>query len=532
MTELLQSIGGLGIFLLGMYVMTDALQALAGKMMRNVLMRFTHTPATGAISGAAATAILQSSSATTVATVGFVGAGLLGFSESLGIIFGANLGTTITGWLVALLGFKLQLGTIMLPVIFVGILLRFFSSGRLAHFGLFLAGFGLIFVGISTMQEGMLGFQGTVTPQTFPPDTFSGRLQLLVIGILITIITQSSSAGVAASLTALYTGAIGFEQAAALVIGMDVGTTVTAAMATIGGSVNARRTGFSHVIYNLLTGTGAFFLLTPYVLLWQTFFPGQLLDNAEIALVAFHSSFNLLGVIFILPFTIPFARLICRLFPNQADVYTRNLDRRLIAEPDLALTAVLESIHSEFIALLIYCKKLLENQPLKNTPDLRELQTALDETHHYVDMVHLQKGKEPDWQILMAVLHSLDHLQRLHERCDEDIERALTARQMPELARYVELANENIGTIIDDVSNNRWHDALDDAAELATTLSSDATVIRQQITARIGSGEIDVNEGTRYFEAVRWLRRVASHILRITRHQHRAQQLLGGDDSR
>ncbi|HEB81619.1 MAG TPA: Na/Pi cotransporter family protein [Gammaproteobacteria bacterium] len=529
MTELLQTIGGLGIFLLGMYVMTDALQALAGRLMRSALMRFTHTPVTGAISGAAATAILQSSSATTVATVGFVGAGLLGFSESLGIIFGANIGTTITGWLVALLGFKLQLGLLMLPAIFVGILLRLFSSGRIAYFGLFLAGFGLIFVGITTMQEGMQGFQDVLTPQVFPADTFSGRLKLLVIGILITVLTQSSSAGVAAALTALYTGTIGFEQAAALVIGMDVGTTVTAAMATIGSSVNARRTGFSHVIYNLLTGTGAFFLLTPYVLLWQTFAPGELPGNAEIALVAFHTGFNLIGVIVILPFTASFARLICRLFPNEADVYTRNLDKKLIVDPELALTAVLESIHSEFLALLVYCKKLLEKQPLSDAPDLRELKSALDETRNYVDMIHLQKDRQPDWQILMAVIHSLDHLQRLHERCDEDIERALTARQAPELARYVALASKKLNAIIEDASANRWQQALNDASELASVLSADAAGIRQQITGRIASGEISVPEGTRYFEAVRWLRRVASHILRISSHQQKAQQLLTGE---
>lgn len=528
MNELLQSIGGLGIFLLGMYVMTEALQALAGKMLRNALMRFTHTPVTGAVSGAVATAILQSSSATTVATVGFVGAGLLGFSESLGIIFGANIGTTITGWLVALLGFKLKLGLVMLPAIFVGILLRLFSSGRPAHIGLFLAGFGLIFVGISTMQEGMQGLQTIVTPQIFPADTLAGRLKLLGIGIVITVVTQSSSAGVAAALTALYTGAIGFEQAAALVIGMDVGTTVTAAMATIGGSVNARRTGFSHVVYNLLTGTGAFFLLTPYVMLLQKFSPAMLSDNAEIALVMFHSSFNLLGVIFILPFTDRFARLITWLFPNRADAYTQNLDKKLLSETDVALTAAIESVHSEFLALLIYCKQVLDNKPLEQAPDLRELQSALDETHNYVDQIHLQKKHMPDWQILMAMIHSLDHLQRLHERCDEDIERALTACQAPELSRYVELANRKLTAIIEDVSSNRWQQALKDASELATVLSTDATGIRQQITAKIASGEISVPEGTRYFEAVRWLRRVTSHILRIARHQQKAQQLLSG----
>ena len=138
--------------MLGMIVMTDGLRTLAGSAIRKALLRFTRTPVSGAVTGAVSTAILQSSSATTVAAVGFVGASLMAFPEALGIIFGANVGTTITGWLVATLGFKLKLGTVVLPVIFVGVLLRLFSKGRLAATGYALAGFGVIFVGITVMQ--------------------------------------------------------------------------------------------------------------------------------------------------------------------------------------------------------------------------------------------------------------------------------------------------------------------------------------------------------------------------------------------
>ena len=137
--------------------MTDGLRALAGSAIRGALMRFTRSPLSGAVTGAVSTAILQSSSATTVAAVGFVGAGLITFSASLGIIFGANIGTTMTGWLVALLGFKLNLGTVILPVILVGTILRLFGNGRAANIGYALAGFGLIFVGITLMQQGMSG---------------------------------------------------------------------------------------------------------------------------------------------------------------------------------------------------------------------------------------------------------------------------------------------------------------------------------------------------------------------------------------
>jgi len=304
---ILQSLGGLGLFLLGIIIMTDGLGNLAGKTMRSALMRFTHSPVSGALTGIITTIVLRSSSATTVAAVGFVGAGLISFSESLGIIFGANIGTTFTGWIVVLLGFKLQLGNIMMFFVFLGALLRLFAKNRLATFGYVLAGFSIIFVGIAMMQDGMGSFANFINPDMLPQDTWTGRLKLVAMGIIFTVITQSSSAGVAVALSALFAGAINFEQAAALVIGMDVGTTITATLATIGQSIEARRTGFSHVIYNIMTAIGAFFLITPFTMAIESFFPDIISSNAEISLVAFHTTFNFIGLVFILPFTINFA---------------------------------------------------------------------------------------------------------------------------------------------------------------------------------------------------------------------------------
>jgi phosphate:Na+ symporter len=236
--------GGIGLFLVGMIVITDGLRALAGHSMRAVLMRFTKSPLTGTITGAATTAILQSSSLTTVAAVGFVGAELITFPEALGIIFGANIGTTLKGWVIAILGFKLSIGIIFLPIVFLGAILRLLSKGRLANVGYSIAGFGLIFVGITFMQQSMGDLGNIISFKYLSADTLSGRLLLVAIGILFTVITQSSSAGVVAALTALYTDIINFNQAAALVIGMDIGTTMTAVMATIGGSAAEKKNRF------------------------------------------------------------------------------------------------------------------------------------------------------------------------------------------------------------------------------------------------------------------------------------------------
>jgi phosphate:Na+ symporter len=523
---MIYAIGGLGLFLLGMIVMTDGLRALAGNAMRTALMRFTHSPLSGALTGAATTAILQSSSATTVATIGFVSAGLISFSAALGIIFGANVGTTVTGWLVAILGFKLKLGAVMLPLIFVGASLRLFTHGKWAKAGFALAGFGLIFVGISVMQDAMGGLSSFITPERLPSDTGFGRLQLVLLGIITTVITQSSSAGVAATLAALYAGAVSFPQAAALVIGMDVGTTVTAVLATVGGSLNARRTALSHVIYNLWTATLALLFLSPYVWLWDTVAPGQLVANAEIGLVGFHTCFNILGVAAILPFTRQFARLIMTVMPGQGATYTDGLSEGLVDQPPLALNAVAGSIQSEFAALLRHLLAIL-GDPNGQRIDLAELQTALDETHTYLDQIHLKSGKDPNWERLINLIHALDHLQRVHERCEEDEDRAVTVKGADELATEHQLLVETMNAVLCFVEVNRWDQAAHDANQTAGVIHKIVRPYRERAMAQVGSGQIDVATGTARLEAIRWLRRVSKHINRICYHMNQAILAIG-----
>jgi phosphate:Na+ symporter len=347
--DLMQAAGGIGLFLLGMVLLTDGLRSLAGDRLRQVLARFTRSPVSGAMTGAAATALIQSSSATTVITIGLVGGGLLTFPHALGIIFGANIGTTITGWLVAALGFKVQLGLVAAPMVLAGALLRMFASGRLAQAGMSVAGFGLLFVGIGLMQAGLAALEGVVTPERFPADTVFGRFELVLIGVAITLVTQSSSAGVATALVALHGGAISFYQACAMVIGMDIGTTFKAALAVIGGSTQMRRTGYAHVLYNLATGVMAFVLLPLYV--WQA---GDFLaagGDAQFALVAFHTLFNMLGVILVLPFTNSFARFVMRLVPEEGAPLADRLDERLLASPSAALDAAIATLRTVALEL-------------------------------------------------------------------------------------------------------------------------------------------------------------------------------------
>jgi len=523
MEIILPVLGGLGVFLLGMIIMTDALKSLAGDAMRNLIMRFTRNPSSGAVTGALTTAVLQSSSATTVAAVGFVGAGLLSFTESLGIIFGANIGTTLKGWLIVLVGFKLNLGELMMPVILVGAMLKLFANKKLASTGLALAGFGLIFVGISIMQGSMISLQGFVTPEVFPDDTWIGRIQLLFIGVAFTLVTQSSSAGVVIALTALFAGAINFEQAAVLIIGMDVGTTSTAALATIGGNVNSRRTGLSHVIYNLMTGIGAMLLLSPYIYLWQSVSPDSLYNNAEIALVAFHTFFNTLGVLLVLPFSNRFAGFIKKIIPEKESVYTSGLDKSLLKDNGMAITALSMSVQAEVVALFSHLKALLGNMESGTVIDLDEMQSVLNKTHDFADHINMQEEKEHYRLKLLSLIHALDHMQRLHERLEEDTERARTVLSLSSLKK---LRNELSDIILDIVDSKALQLEAGGVTRLDIFLSEvtkQAEVLRNQTMVSIASGELTVVVGNKHLEAIRWLRRVSIHVNKIMMHLNKVR---------
>ncbi len=516
----IQTLGGIGLFLLGMVVMTSGLTALAGDSIRRALMRFTHSPLSGAITGAASTAIIQSSSATTVAAIGFVGAGLMSFPAALGIVFGANIGTTLTGWLVAILGFKLKLSLIVLPLIFVGMILKLFANERLANTGYAIAGFGVIFVGITFMQEGMQGLEHLFNFEGFASDSLFTRLQLVALGIIFTIVTQSSSAGVATALSALFAGLINFEQAAALVIGMDVGTTFTAAVATIGGSIGAKRTGLSHVIYNLFTAIGALILLTPYIWLWEKLSPGQLLANAEIALVAFHTTFNTIGVFFVLPFTNRFVKLIERLIPESRHPYSEKLDKALLTQPSLAISNAQKNIYFQALALLKHVQVLLNAGPTQQRANITDLKKAIDETHRYIDLIHLTPKEHQDWDRLIAIVHTLDHLQRLHERCEEEEDRAMAALEAESMTDSLQQLKDLLKTVIPLFENNQWQKANELSSKVADDIETQQQPVREKVLQRLASGEIDAPTATARLEAIRWLDRVSRHIARIIHHYH------------
>ena len=251
MSTTISILGGVGLFLLGMTVMTEGLKALAGSSLRTVLSKAAATPLSGAFWGAVVTLLVQSSSATTMTTIGLVSAGLLTFPQGLGLVFGANVGTTGTGWLVALIGVRVSLSSYALPMIFVGALVKLLGRGRVSAAGAALAGFALVLFGLTTLQQGMGGLAESLHPSDLPAVLGApgvgwlsgslGLLTLVVVGLVMTAVMQSSTASIAVTLSAYYAGAIGLDQGCALIIGQNIGTATSSAMAAIGASTTAKR---------------------------------------------------------------------------------------------------------------------------------------------------------------------------------------------------------------------------------------------------------------------------------------------------
>lgn len=516
LSRLLEFFGSLGLFLLGMIIMTGGLKDLAGESMRKHLMYFTRSPATGALSGTVCTAILQSSSAVTVATVGFVSAGLMTFSHSLGVIFGANIGTTLTGWLVLLFGFKIKLGLAALPLIFVGAVLKLFGNPKWAALGFSLAGFGLLFVGIASLQDAMAGMRAHFDFSTLPMDNAFQVIVVVVFGVIFTLVTQSSSAGVAATLTALYSGVIHFPQAAALVIGMDIGTTVTAALATTGASLSARRTGFSHVIYNLLTGTTAIFLIFPYIGVWQWLFNTSIEQHGEVALIAFHSLFNILGVSIALPFTRQFTILIKRLFPSAATELQQQLDSAILSHPEEALNRCQK-------VLWHYQQKLVSvlHSILTTTDDvaqpLQQINKDLEEIGKFIDEISVSRAPDPQRKRLMHLIHVFDHLQRLQERL-EDYNEHTNALHKPALKEVCTMLTQCTQHYLSLTSPAQLKAHCQKIVTAHQLITANAPTIRAHLLNQIVNEQLDIPNSTMQLDTLRWYEHISRHLKRIAEH--------------
>ncbi|MBA3023043.1 MAG: Na/Pi cotransporter family protein, partial [Sideroxydans sp.] len=376
-------LGGIGLFLLGMSLMTDGLKLAAGPALGRILTYSTKTRIRGLASGALLTAMVQSSSAVTVAAIGFVNAGLLTLGQSLWVLFGSNIGTTMTGWLVALVGLKFKIDLLALPLIGIGMALRLTGEhSRRGATGLALAGFGVLFLGIDMLQTAFSGFTSDFSLSEF--DGVTGLLLMVLSGLLMTVLMQSSSASLTIVLTAAQGGLISIESAAAAVIGANIGTTVTALIAAIGATPNAKRAASAHVLFNVLTGIVALLMLPLLVALIAELRDLLQLDSAPAAFLAlFHTVFNLMGVLLMWPLVDRLTHFLERRFrtTEEDEARPQHLDANVLGVPTLALDA----LHQEVRRMGVQSIRLLRDAAGGETQDkLARAQRAIVALNHAI----------------------------------------------------------------------------------------------------------------------------------------------------
>ncbi|MBX3475223.1 MAG: Na/Pi cotransporter family protein [Planctomycetes bacterium] len=509
-------LGGIGLFLLGMILLTDGLKALAGDALRGLLARFTTNRFSALATGAGVTALVQSSSATTLATIGFVSAGLLSFQNAISVNIGAALGTTSTGWIVSLLGLKLSIGKIMLPVIGLGALAKLLGRGKFAHAGMTLAGFGVIFVGIDVLQAGMKDLSQLFDPGRFPQPTIGGRMVLGLIGIGMTVIMQSSSAAVATTLAALAGGTINLEQAASIVIGANVGTTITAAMASIGASTPARRTAMAHITYNAATGAVAFLVLPLYMMLVNS--APHVFSDAALTIAAFHSGFNLLGVILFLPFVGRLAGFTERVFKMKGPRLTRELDASLLNVPPLAIEAARRALKVGGAELLEYLAAHLRDDARQPSDDLiTELDSALDEVRRFLAKVPPPDVQGYEFHRQISTIHAIDHMERLVSESREK-DRLRTARRDQTLHKTCLDLAALLDLLAVQIREPLVEPDVERAQAFSLRLADERRTARPAILEATAARRIDPDQALAELAAQRWLDRIAYHVWRVSHH--------------
>lgn len=507
--------GGLGLFLIGMMLLSQGLVAFGGTAMKRALARFTGTPTKAFLSGTLATMAVQSSTATTVTLIGFVSAGLISFSQAIGVLIGASLGNTATGWIVATLGLKINLGFYTLPLIGVGAMLKLLARGGWSQLGLAMAGFGMLFLGIDTLQQGMRGLSEVFNLASLPAGGFVALVLAMLIGLALTAVLQSSTAAIATTLTALHTQAINFEQAAALVVGAAIGTTLTGALVAIGSTIYAKRTALAYVLFNAVAGALAIILLPVFlrVISWLSTRLG--LDAGATSLAAFHTLFIAVGVVLFLPFVRPFARAVERLLPEKGELATQRLDDSLLSIPAVALEASQRALEQVTLRLLGIYRDMLEgSDPISHVTPLQQVEPLLNETYDFISRIETPAGDAANVAKRIALLHAIDHLLRLRGRL-HDFTQSPTDLGDPAYRPGVEHSRLLVQMAREGLERGNLRAGNQQIATEAATLSERSRQERHQLLRSASVEQEGSPDALRRTDTFRSLDRIGNHIWRI-----------------
>ncbi|QQO10411.1 Na/Pi cotransporter family protein [Breznakiella homolactica] len=535
--------GSLGLFLYGMRIMSDGIQQAAGDRLQRVLNFMTGNRFTAVLTGLAVTAIIQSSSATTVMVVSFVNAGLLTLTQSIGVIMGANIGTTVTAWIVSLIGFTLNISSLALPAVGLGFVMKV-VKWKHRDLGDIILGFGLLFLGLDFLTKSM----PSISADTI---SFIGRFSNLGflstllgagIGVVITIILHSSSASTAIVLTMAHGGLIGFPMAAAMILGANIGTTIDAALAAIGTKTAAKRAALVHILFNVIGTVLALIFFNPLLSLVSFITPGPA-DGVGIAnrLAMFHTMFNVLNTLVFFPFVTPFAKLVSFLIKDkdgekEPEPYKLEYISGSIQDtPEFNILRAEKEIRDMAgIAASMYSRITAAIQNL-NADTVKGLVEEMQEKEDYADQMReeltrfliectrqqLNRRSEQNVSQLLRIIADLEDMTDDCFSVSLLLERSVRkelhfkSKEMEALLPYIGLVEEFLSFVQEQLGHHLTEEQSEYAEKLENKIDKSRNKLRKLGRKRIEAGE-NVKTELLFIDLVRRIEKLGDYCYNIT----------------
>lgn len=551
--RILMLLGALGLFIYGMKTMSEGIQKAAGNRLRQILGSMTSNRIKGIFTGFLTTSIVQSSSATTVMVVSFVNAGLLSLRQSIGVIMGANIGTTVTAWLVAYVGFKISMSDYSLPIFLVAIIFLFSNKSQLKSWGEMLAGFAILFIGLEMLKSGVPGASDIGSSLEFIKD-WSGTgvgsvLLAVIIGTIITIVVQSSSAAMAVTILLCYQNIIPFEMAAGMVLGENIGTTITANIAATVGNVHAKRAARAHLVFNVFGVVwmvcifGLFIKLTSYIVEEYMLFPNPTVaesPSTPVGLAVFHTLFNIMNVLVMVWFVNPIAKLVIKLVPSKGvDDEVFHLDyikSSIVATPELTIIEAKKEVAkfgkitsrmSHFFA------KLLTEHDKKSKKSLYEKIAKYEEITDRVELEitdYLSKAAQNELSEttsrrirgMMAITNDLERIgdifyqMSLTHTKKEEGKIWFSPEQRTNIQAMIKLIDEAFVIMIDNLNAEYNKLSIQKAIDKESEINAFRDKLRNQHLENIEKREYNFQSGMIYSDLFYSLEKIGDHIINVS----------------
>jgi phosphate:Na+ symporter len=541
-------IGGTALLMYGIEMMGDGLEKVSGPMMKKILGALTGTALKSTLVGTLITALVQSSTAVTVLTVGFVNAGLMKFSQAVGIIYGANIGTTVTAQLMAL-SFKFNLTDIALPVLGIGFAITYFGKkDHWKNLGGALMGFGMMFYGLKILNSGAPYMQNSEVLRYFFTHYASMPLVGVLLGVVATALVHSSAATVALVMVLGTTGLIDFPTAIYLTLGDNIGTCITAQLASMGGNINARRTAWAHTLYNLAGVILIFFFVEPFAALVSSF-TGLYYSDAgiDVLIANTHTIFNVGSAIVFLPFTKYFVRLLETLVKEKKekdwgdDDDSGVMDELLLNTPVAAVNAAKKAIN---ISVLRSREMLFQAMTFIYTGNLGALESVKAHELKLNAMqgnltrytVQLSKGNLSGIQpaIIPALITCMNHVERTGDHAQDlvnlaqiKVDRHLTFSDMAvsglkELAGLVSTMFDLLAELL--AEQEKLQPNYQEIKRLEDEVDEKAKELVDEHVARLEEGQCTVEAGVYFMDLINFLERISDHIFKAARDLREAEE--------